>query len=158
MDKVRTGQPEPQPDTLEIINAEITASLARQADSGARIDTKAIILVGYAGAASSFLATRHAQPILAGLAYLAYGTAASFGIWAYAVRLYLDAPNPLQLFNGYHTQTKTATLAALAATRVEAFDKNASTYNQKARLWLISLITLTLGATFMILALTSPYW
>lgn len=58
--------------------------------------------VGYAAAASSFLATRHAQPVLAALAYAAYGLAAGFGIWAYAVRLYQDVPEPRQLFNGYH--------------------------------------------------------
>jgi hypothetical protein len=58
--------------TLELINAEITASIARQASSGRNLDTKAVLLIGYAGAAASFLATRHVQPVLAALAYAAY--------------------------------------------------------------------------------------
>jgi hypothetical protein len=49
-------------DTLELINTEVTASLARLSDSGTSIDTKAAILVGYAAAAASFLATRRAEP------------------------------------------------------------------------------------------------
>lgn len=67
---------------LELINSEITASMARQADASQRLDTKAVLLVGYAGAAASFLATRHAQPVLAALAYAAYGACAGAGIWA----------------------------------------------------------------------------
>lgn len=48
--------------TLKLINTELTARLARQADDSAKVDTKAIVIVGYAVAASSFLAIRHAQP------------------------------------------------------------------------------------------------
>jgi hypothetical protein len=32
--------------TLELINAEITASIARQANSGRNLDTKAVLLIG----------------------------------------------------------------------------------------------------------------
>ena len=68
-----------QADARELINSEIT-SLARQAGSGQRLDTKAVLLVRYAGAAASFLATRHVQPILAALAYAAYGLCVTTGI------------------------------------------------------------------------------
>src|SRR5258708_10562218 len=72
MSEVTPKEPEPQAETLDLINSEISASLARQSDSGKNIDTKAVVLVGYAVAAAAFLATRHAQPVLAPLAYIAY--------------------------------------------------------------------------------------
>jgi hypothetical protein len=151
------GTPEThlQMETLELINDEITASLARQSDSGSKVDTKAVVLVGYAGAAASFLATRHAQPVLAGLAYAAYAAAAGFGIWAYTVRLYRDVPAPRSLFAGYFDRSKAETLAALAATRVSAFEDNAPKYRHKVRRWLISLTCLAAGVILMILAITS---
>jgi hypothetical protein len=65
-----------QAETLELINGEITGRLARQADSSAKIDTKAVTLAGYAVAAASFLATQHAQALLAALAYAAFAVAA----------------------------------------------------------------------------------
>lgn len=145
-------------DTLELINTEVTAGLARLSDSGSSIDTKATILVGYAGVAASFLATRHAQPVLAALAYAAFGLTAAFGIWAYAVRLYQDVPDPRQLFNGYYTQPKTHVLAALAATRVEAYESNADKHASKARRWWLCVLSLIVGVILMILALTGPYW
>jgi hypothetical protein len=151
------GTPEAplQVETLELINDEIADSLARQSDAGSKIDTKAVVLVGYAGAASSFLAARHVQPVLAGLAYAAYAAAAGFGIWAYAVRLYRDVPTPRNLFNGYLYRSKAETLAALAATRVGAFEDNAPKHRQKARRWLVSLTCLVAGVILMILAVTS---
>lgn len=144
--------------TLEVINTEITASLTRQSDAGAKIDTKAGLLVGYAVVASSFLATRHAQPVLAALAYAAYALAAAFGIWAYAVRMYQDVPEPRQLFNSYLARSKAQTLAALAATRVEVFESNEQKHARKARRWWLSVACLVVGVTSMLFALTSVYW
>ncbi len=158
MSEVTPDQLRHQAETLDLINTEVAASLARQADSGTSIDTKAVILVGYAGAASSFLATRHAEAVLAVLAYAAYGMAAGFGIWAYGVRLYQDVPDPRQLFNGYLTSPKPQALAAIAATRVEAFESNARKHARKARRWWMSIASLAVGVTLMLLALTSAYW
>jgi multidrug transporter EmrE-like cation transporter len=158
MSQMTPEQIETQASTLELINSEITASLARQAGSGQRLDTKTVLLVGYVGAAASLLATRHAQPILAGIAYAAFAACAAAGIWAYAVRIYQDVPEPRRLFTDYLPKTKTQTLAALAATRVQAFEKNVPKHGRKARLWWISLGSLAIGMTLMLLALTSPYW
>ena len=69
--------PESQAEALELVNAEVTARLARQSLGGAQIDTKAIVLVG---AASAFLATRHFQPVLAAMAFAAYAGAAAAGL------------------------------------------------------------------------------
>jgi hypothetical protein len=143
---------------LELINAEITASLARQAASGDRIDSKAVFLVGYAGAASSFLATRHFQPVLAGFAFGSYAAAAFFGIWAYSVRLVSDVPEPRRLFSQYLARPRSQTLAALAATRVQAFEANTGSHSSKARRWWISLCFVSAGMVLMVLALTSTYW
>jgi multidrug transporter EmrE-like cation transporter len=160
MSQMTPEQLENHADALELLNSEITASLARQAGSGQRLDTKAVLLVGYAGAAASFLATRHAQPILAGLAYAAFAACAATGIWAYAVRTYQDVPQPRRLFTDYLPKTKAETLAALAATRVRAFEDNAPKHASKARRWWISLGSLVIGMTLMLFALigTSTYW
>jgi len=145
-------------ETLELINTEVTASLERQFESGAQIDNKAIILVGYAAVASSFLATRHAQPVLGGLAYAAYGMAAGFVIWAYAVRLYQDVPESRRLFNSYLTHPKAQVLATLAASRVEAFENNARKQSRKASRWWMSVLSLTIGLILMILALNRTHF
>jgi hypothetical protein len=153
MSKATRAQPGPETGTLELINAEIADCLARQSDSAAKIDTKAVVLVGYAGAAAAFLATRHAQPVLAALAYAAYAAAAGFGIWAYAVGLYYDVPQPRNLFNGYRERPSADVLSALAATRAKAFDINAPKRHRKATRWWISLISLMAGVILMLLSL-----
>src|SRR6266496_5785751 len=49
---------ERQAETLAFINSELVCRLDRQSDSLAKIDNKAVLVVGYALAAASFLATR----------------------------------------------------------------------------------------------------
>jgi hypothetical protein len=158
MSKVSLDQAKIHPETLELINTEVTASLTRQFDAARNIDTKAIVLVGYAGAAAAFLATRHPQAILAAFAYAAYALAAAFGIWSYAVRGHHNVPDPRELFNGYWTRPKAETLAVLAATRVKAFESNVEEHRRKATRWWFSLATLAIGVTLMVLSLTSTYW
>jgi hypothetical protein len=155
MSQMTPEQLENHADALELLNSEISASLGRQAGSGQRLDAKTVLLVGYAGAAASFLATRHAQHLLAALAYAGYGICAATGIWAYAVRIYQDVPEPRRLFTEYLPKTRAQTLAALAATRVRAFEDNAPKHARKARLWWISLGSLLIGMTLMLVALTS---
>jgi multidrug transporter EmrE-like cation transporter len=158
MSPMTPRQLEERAPTLELINAEITASIARQASSGRNLDTKAVLLIGYAGAAASFLATRHAQPVLAAFAYAAYAAAVAAGIWAAAVRVYQDVPEPRRLFTEYLARSRAETLAALAASRVDAFESNTSKQARKATGWWISLGCLAVGMTLMLFSLTSPYW
>jgi hypothetical protein len=146
-------KPELQADTLELINMELTALLARQAGDGVQIDTKAAVLIGYIAAASSFLASRHSQPVLTVLAFAAYAAAAGFGIAAYAVGDHQDVPEPRHLFNNYATHPKTAALAALAARRVGAYESNAPRLRRKVVRWRWSLAALVAGAVFMFAAL-----
>jgi len=44
MNQVTSDHLENRAETLELINTEVSASLARQSDSVARIDTKAVVL------------------------------------------------------------------------------------------------------------------
>lgn len=147
-----------QVETLELINAEIAARLARQAESGSKIDTKAVALVGYAGAGAAFLAARPGQHILAALAYIAFAAAIGFGVWAYAVYSYQDVPDPRSFFNMYFQQSKAEALVDLAATRAEAFELNAGRYRRKTKRWWFSLASLIAGVILMILSVTSAYW
>jgi hypothetical protein len=146
-----------QSETLELINNEVTAILAAQYDSAARIDTKAAIIVGYAGVAASFLATRHSRPVVAALAYVAFGAAVGFGIWTYGVYFFETVPKPRALFNRYRKRTKTETLAALAATRVKVIERNADRIDQKVKRWWISLGILTVGMVLMISAIAGAH-
>lgn len=147
-----------QAETLDLINTEITASLARQSDARTSIDNKAVVLVGYTGAVAGFLATRHPQPVLAVLAYVAFAAAAAFGIWAYAIRYHEDAPAPRELFNEYWRKPKAEALAALAATRAQVFESNTGLEEQKAMRWRLSLVSLIAGMVLMVFAITSAYW
>lgn len=158
MNEAAPDQLERHAETLELINTEVTASLTRQFSSAQSIDTKAITVVGYAGAAAAFLATRHAEAILAAFAYAAYGLSAVFGMWTFALRTYTDVPRPRDLFNGYWTRPKARVLAALAATRVKAFESNIKEEQRKRRRWWLSVASLAAGMTLMILSLTSAYW
>lgn len=141
-------------ETLELINSELADRLARQAESSAKIDGKAAVLTGYAIAAASFLATRHAQPVLAGCAYLAFAVATGASIAANAVGPHRDVPEPRALFERYATRTKTETLAALGATRVRAFEDNARRHAQKGRLWLVAVGAVGVGVVLMISAMS----
>lgn len=155
MSQMTPEQLEDHADALELLNSEITASLSRQAGSGQRLDAKAVLLVGYAGAAASFLATRHAQPVLAAFAYAAYGACVAAGIWTYAVRLYQDVPEPRRLFTDYLPKSRAQILVALAATRVTAFEDNVPKQARKVQRWWISLGSLVIGVTLMLVALAS---
>jgi hypothetical protein len=60
-----------QKQTLDLINSELAARLARQAESGAKVDTKAIFLVGFAATAVQFLASRSFEPFTGAAAFTA---------------------------------------------------------------------------------------
>jgi Ca2+/Na+ antiporter len=144
---------EGQTGTLEIVNAELVARLDRQFDSAAKIDNKAVVLLGYTVAASSFLATRHPELVLGVLAYTAYVVAAAFGVGAFGVGADQDVPDPRGLFDGYVERSKAQTLAALGAQRVIAFESNANKHARKAARWRISLAALVAGVALMVVSI-----
>jgi hypothetical protein len=148
-----TNNPQWDAEALDFINDEVTARLARQSDAGTQIDSKAFLLVGYAGAAALFLASRHFQPVLGGLAFAAFAVAAGVGIWAYAVGTYEDPPDPRSLFSKYARRPKSDAVRALAAMRVKAFESNVPKHQRKALRWRVSLAVLMLGALLMVASL-----
>jgi hypothetical protein len=137
-------------ETLELVNSEISARLDRLADSDAKIDTKAVALAGYAVAAATFLATRHPQAVLAVIFYIFGALSAGLAAAAYAVGAYRDVPDPRALLTRYASKPKSATLAALAAERVKAFEVNHRKHERKALLWRISLGSLAVAVTLMV--------
>jgi len=141
-----------QTDTLELLNSELAGSHDRQSDALGKIDNKAVVIVGYTFIAASFLATRHAQPVLTGLAFVAYAFAAAFGVAAYAVRDYMDV-DPVQLFLKYPPESKAQTLAALGAKRAKNYAHNQELNRKKAKSWLISLTALVAGTSLMVAAI-----
>jgi hypothetical protein len=153
MSDVTNYKPEPQADTIELINTELTDRLGRQAAAGAQIDTKAVVLVGYVAAAASFLAIQHSQPVLTWLAFAAFAVAAGFGIGAYAVGTYQDVPVPRHLYNNYALRPKSAALTALASERVKAFEYNKPKHQRKAVRWWVSLVALMIGVVLMFAAI-----
>lgn len=136
---------EPDPDSLEVITEELRARLERQNSSGSRVETKATAIAGFAAVAGQFLATRDANPILAGLAFTAYLISFGAGVWALAVIKYEDVPDPRRLVDEYASKGKAETLAGLAATRVGAFERNAKRHDRKVRWWWVSLAALAVG-------------
>ncbi len=143
---------ERQAETLAFINSELVGRLDRQSDSLAKIDNKAVLVVGYALAAASFLATRHAQPVLASLAYAVYAAAAGCGIATLALRNYPDI-DCRWLVNGYAERSRAAILAALAANRVEDFEFKKCRMKAKARGWWVSVAALVIGTILMVTAI-----
>ncbi|QNA75404.1 hypothetical protein C8250_029075 [Streptomyces sp. So13.3] len=143
---------ERQVETLDLINNELAARLARQAESGSKIDTKAVLLVGFAATAAQFLASRHAQAVLAGLAFGAYAVAFGFGVSAFRVAAYKDV-EPRPMFDRYGRRSKAEALVHLASARVKAFEKNADQHECRAKRWWISLAALTLGLILSVAAI-----
>jgi len=141
-----------QAETLALINAEVTARLGRQSVSLDKIDTKSVLLVGYALAAISFLTTRGAESVLAVLAYCAFASAVGFGVASMSVRAYEDV-GPRPLFNKYADLSVPATLAALGATKVKHFEFNNGQLRRKARRWWASLAILLVGTALMVTAI-----
>jgi hypothetical protein len=124
---------EGQGETLALISTEIAALLDRQSGALDKIDNKAVAMIGYALTAATFLATRHAQPVLAIIAYLAFITALAFGIAAMAVRKYDDL-DPRSLLR-YAKSGAVQTRARLAVNQVQTFESNMEKQNKKADHW-----------------------
>jgi hypothetical protein len=137
-------------DTLELINAEFTGRLARQAEAGRGIDTKAGILAGFAAAAAQFLAVRDARPVPAIVALIAYAVAFVLSVWSFAVATYEDVPKPREFIEDYARGTKGKALAGLIVERTHAYESNAIKYRGKAKRWRLALIALGVGLSFSI--------
>jgi hypothetical protein len=139
-------------DTFELINAEMAGSHDRQSDALDKVDGKVVVLIGYVVGAGAFLATRHAQPVLEVLAYVAFIVALGFGVAAWRVRGHEDI-DPATLFMKYAPLSKAQTLVALAIRRKEHWQFNERLLAQKANYWTVCVSALLAGAALMIIAI-----
>lgn len=131
-------------DTLEVINNELASRLARQSDSLAKIDTKAVFLVGFAATAAQFLAAQNPQPVFATLAFAAYAIAFVSGLMTFRVADYEDL-EPKEVLEHNARDPRGKVLAQLAATRVGIFERNRAKLNRKATCWAVSLCAVGVG-------------
>ncbi|WP_262062925.1 hypothetical protein [Streptomyces sp. STR69] len=148
-----------QEPTLELINSELASRLARQTESGAKVETKAVFLVGFAATAAQFLASRGFEPFTGAAAFGAYACAVVFGVSIFNLAEYEDI-KPREVLENHGRSSKGAALVALAATRVGMFEKNALVHTRKTKRWTVSLTALAVGvclSTVSILLQTGDY-
>ncbi|GAA3885511.1 hypothetical protein GCM10022207_61070 [Streptomyces lannensis] len=143
---------EGQESTLEVLNDELAARLARQSDSLAKIDTKAVFLIGFAATAAQFLATHKHHTVLAYFAFGAYALALLAGVQTFRVADHKDLePRPILVTHARSPKSKV--LIELAATRTSIFEENKRRHQQKAQYWTASLWLLVLGLGLSTVAL-----
>lgn len=149
----RRANLEPQAETLELLNSELSSRLARQGTAGAQVDTKAALLAGVAAAATQFLASRD-QPhfTYAFFAYSSYAASFVAAVASYALVRYRDVPEPRGLVRECMGGSKAEALARLVATRVRVYEQNAAKHRRKALLWWFSVALLTLGLVLSVIA------
>ncbi len=147
-----------QAETLDLINSELIASLTHQADESAKLDTKAVTLVGYIGVLAAFLATRKAEVSLAAFAYSFYAIAAALDITVFMMGSGLRmAATPKDLYDIDLRQSRVATLQALTKERIKAFEANREKLLRKVRFAQASVIFLVLGVLFMAASIAFSY-
>jgi hypothetical protein len=141
-----------QETTLELLNSEAASRLARQADSLAKIDTKAVLLIGFAATAAQFLATHKHHDVLAYLAFAAYAVTLLTGVQTIRVAEHKDL-EPRPMLVAHVRSSKGQALIELAASRVSIFEKNKRRHELKARYWAVSLWSLVMGLGLSTVAL-----
>lgn len=129
---------------LELINSEIASRMARQSEAGVKVDTKAVFIVGFAATAAQFLAVRSFEPYTGTAAFVAYAVAIGVGISIFSLANYEDI-DPRGVLDVHGREEKSATLMALAATRVNMFEKNSKVHGRKTKRWAVSLAAITVG-------------
>ncbi|QIQ07324.1 hypothetical protein HA039_33505 [Streptomyces liangshanensis] len=135
---------EEQESNLELINSEIASRMVRQSEAGAKVDTKAIFVVGFAATAAQFLAARSFEPYTGTAAFVAYALAIGVGISIFSLARYEDI-EPRAVLEDHGRNQKPATLIALAATRVTMFEKNKAVHTRKSNRWTVSLTAIIVG-------------
>ncbi|MET7636782.1 hypothetical protein ACWCW2_41540 [Streptomyces sp. NPDC001773] len=141
-----------QEPTLELLNNEVASRLTRQSDSLAKIDTKAVFLIGFAATAAQFLATHKHHDFLAYCAFGTYAVSLIMGALSIRVAEYKDL-EPREMIEAHVGLPKSQVLIALAASRTSIFEANKRRHEGKARFWAASLWTLALGLVLSTVAL-----
>lgn len=140
-------------ETLELLNLELAERHARQAATSASIETRSVLLAGFAAIAAQFLATRHAQPGLQAGALTAYTVAFVGAVAALAVSSPDEAVSAGALVEDHAGRPKAQVLAALAAARVAALRANAGRLRRKARCCWVAVVALGAATVLSVLAI-----
>ncbi len=143
---------EAQKDTLELLNNEVAARLTRQSDSLAKIDTKAVFLIGFAATAAQFLATHKHHDVLAYCAFAAYAITLLTGVHTMRVAEHKDL-EPRVILTDNVAFPKSQALAVLVATRTSIFEENQRRHKTKAWYWSVSMWSLVVGLGLSTVAL-----
>ncbi|MGW4137689.1 hypothetical protein ACWELV_12935 [Streptomyces mirabilis] len=130
--------------TLELLNNEAAARLTRQADSLAKIDTKAVFLIGFAATAAQFLATHKHHAVLAYFAFAAYAVSLLAGMLTFRVAQHKDL-EPRPMIVAHVRSPKSRALIELAASRAAMFEENKKRHDWKVGYWTASLWSLAAG-------------
>jgi hypothetical protein len=147
------GVADPDLETLRLVHQEVSERSSRLAANSDRIDTKATTLLGFVLAAATFLASKSPQPVLAVLGYLGFTLAGYFGIRSMRPRAFKDAPEPGPLMRDVAPRSEAAALTLITTAKVQAFEHNHKTHEDKAKHWSLSLRTLMVAALLAVLAL-----
>lgn len=135
-------------ETLKLINAELTARLARQDSSMTRVETKAGVVVAFAATATQFLTTKHpfstpSSTLLAVVGFAAYALAFIVGIWSMRVSRVDDLG--VAALRGLAERDHGDVLRQLVGTRRLISEKNRKAADRKARAWWWSFGFFTAG-------------
>jgi len=140
----------PTPETLRLLNDEVSARAARLDANTARLDTKATTMLGFILAACTFLAT---QPIGGWWKVPVYGVfvaAATLGFQSMRPRKFKDAPQPDAVLQFLAQRPETVALTLILEAKAQAFKENQMTHERKANSWRWCLATFTLAVVFMV--------
>lgn len=140
-------------ETLELVNLELAERHARQAASSASIETRSVLLAGFAAIAAQFLATRDTQPVLQAGALTAYTVSFVGGVAVLAVSPPGEALTASALVEDHARRPKAQLLAALAAARLAALQANAGRQRRKAQLWWVAVVALGAATVLSVLAI-----
>jgi hypothetical protein len=143
----------PTPETLRLLNEEVSARVGRLDTNTARLDIKATTLLGFIWAACTFLATQPIGGWWKVPAYAAFVAAATLGFQSMRPRTFKDAPEPDAVLQFLVQRPETNALNLILNAKVRAFKDNQATHERKANNWRRCLAAFSLAVVFMIGAL-----
>ncbi len=144
----RTTRLEDRERNLELIHDEVKQRLQAQMKAIERIETKAVVLAGFAATAVQLMLSRqaHTRLWLLAVSLLALSFLASLGV--ITLTRYQDPPSPQALVEKYEEVRKVDTLARVVGMKVEAYALNALPARRKVVLSWCSVVLLIAGLAF----------
>lgn len=132
---------------LDLLHDEVTARLSTLATASERIETKAVVVAGFAATALQFVLTKQSQTGLWWGAAVAFALSFIAAVAAIALRRMADPPKPQELVRSYSDLRRAETLAKIVGTKISAYNRNAQANVHKAVAWWVSVVLLVGGMT-----------